>query len=74
MNKIDNIDLDDYVSLSIEFKDVGNGHENMKLHIADDEKGLKWWPTKKTINKLIKVLQELESQMTDITNYENDEE
>jgi hypothetical protein len=69
-----NIDLDDYVSLSVEFKNIGNGHENMKFYIADDERGLKWWPTKKTVNKLIKVLQDIESQMTDITNKEDEDE
>jgi hypothetical protein len=64
-----NIDLDDYVSLTFEFK-----NDSMKFYIADDERGLKWWPTKKTVNKLIKVLQDIESQMTDGTNSEPDED
>jgi hypothetical protein len=67
-----NIDLDDYVSISVEFKNMGDGHENMKFYIANDDSGLKWWPTKKTVNKLIKVLQDIESQMTDITNKEDE--
>ena len=64
-----NIDLDDYVSLTFEFK-----NDSMKFYIADDERGLKWWPTKKTLNKLIKVLQDIESQMTDNTNKEDEDE
>jgi hypothetical protein len=64
-----NIDLDDHVSVAIDFSEYDNLHQ-MKFHFADDHFGVKWYPTKSTINKLIKFLQDLEPQMTDDTNKE----
>lgn len=73
-----NVDLDDYVSLSVTFTE-GKSHsgdviKGMRFHLADDNSGVKWYPTKKAIGKLITVLKELEEQMTDDTNAECDDE
>lgn len=73
-----NIDLDDQVSVAIDFSEHDN-HDGetvrrMKLHFADDDFGVEWYPTKSAINKLIKFLQDLEPQMTDDTNKENEDE
>lgn len=75
---MENFDLDDYVSLSINFREDKNGAgENlstMQFHFADDNFGVKWYPTKKTIGNFIEVLKKIESQMTDNTNFEPDED
>jgi hypothetical protein len=73
-----NVDLDDCVSLSVRFKDSkshsGDVIKVMRFHLADDNYGVEWYPTKKAIGKLITVLQKLEGQMTDETNAEHDDE
>jgi hypothetical protein len=75
---MNNIDLDDYVSLAISFREdknyAGETLNTMKFHFADDNFGVKWYPTKKAIGKLITVLKELEGQMTDDTNAESNDE
>jgi hypothetical protein len=78
MMKNKNVDLDNCVSLSVSFKDSkshsGDVIKGMRFHLADDNYGVEWYPTKKAIGKLITVLQELEGQMTDETNAEHDDE
>lgn len=72
-----NLDLDDYVSLAIEFREdknyAGETINTMKFHFADDNFGVKWLPTKKTINSFIEILKNIESKMTDETNYIDEE-
>lgn len=74
---MENFDLDDYVSLSIEFREdknyVGEAINTMKFHFADDNFGVKWLPTKKTINSFIEILKNIESKMTDETNRMDEE-
>lgn len=77
-NSLNNYDLDTYVSLSTEF-DTQEMYDGtivpvMKLHFADDNYGVEWWPTKQAIKKFINVLQNIESQMTDDTNLDTDED
>ena len=59
-----NIDLDDHASLYIRF----SNNDKMLFHLADGNFGAKWYPDKNAINKLISVLQKIESQMTNETN------
>lgn len=74
---MENFDLDDYVSLSIEFREdknyAGEAINTMKFHFADDNFGVKWLPTKKTINSFIEILKNIESKMTDETNRMDEE-
>ena len=73
-----NLDLDDYVSLAIEFREDKNYASEtintMKFHFADDNFGVKWYPTKKTINSFIEILKDIESKMTDETNHMDEDE
>jgi len=75
---MENFDLDDYVSLSIKFREdknlAGENLRTMQFHFADDNFGVKWYPTKKSISNFIEVLKKIESQMTDDTNSEDDED
>ena len=75
---MENFDLDDYVSLSIKFREdknwAGENLSTMQFHFADDNFGVKWYPTKKSIGNFIEILKNIESQMTDDTNSENDED
>jgi hypothetical protein len=77
-NLLNNYDLDDYVSLAIEFREDKNYADEtintMEFHFADDNFGVKWYPTKKTINSFIGVLKNIESKMTDATNLDPDED
>ena len=77
-NLLNNYDLDDYVSLAIEFREDKNYADEtintMEFHFADDNFGVKWYPTKKTINNFIGVLKNIESKMTDATNLDPDED
>jgi hypothetical protein len=74
---MENFDLDDYVSLAIEFREdkncAGEAINTMKFHFADDNFGVKWLPTKKTINSFIEILKNIESKMTDETNRMDEE-
>lgn len=73
-----NVDLDDYVSIAISFREdknyAGEALKIVQVYFADDNFGVKWYPTKESIAKLITVLQELEGQMTDETNVDHDDE
>jgi len=75
---MENFDLDDYVSLSIKFREdknwAGENLSIMQFHFADDNFGVKWYPTKKSISNFIEVLKKIESQMTDETNAEDENE
>jgi len=75
---MENFDLDDYVSLAIEFREdknfEGENIKEMKFHFADDNFGVKWYPTKKSIINFIEVLKKIESQMTDDTNRDENED
>lgn len=84
-NSLNNYDLDAHVSLSTEFDTKkrwvcitllinGTIIPVMKLHFADDNYGVYWWPTKQTIQNFINILQNIESQMTDETNLDPDED
>jgi hypothetical protein len=71
MSNITNTNLDKYTSLSVEFKNHKN-RETMRFNLADDNgystHYYEWFPTKEAIHRLIKVLQDVELQMTDMTN------
>lgn len=75
---MENFDLDDYVSLAIEFREdknlAGENLNTMKFHFADDNFGVKWYPNKKSISNFIEVLKKIECQMTDDTNRDEDED
>ena len=75
---MENFDLDDYVSLFIKFREdknwAGENLSIMQFHFADDNFGVKWYPTKKSISNFIEVLKKIESQMTDETNAEDENE
>lgn len=77
-NSLNNYDLDAHVSLSTEFdtKKMWDGTTRpiMKLHFADDNYGVYWWPTKQTIKNFMNILQNIESQMADDTNLDPDED
>lgn len=72
-----NFDLDDYVSLAIHFSEHKNWNNKsintMEFHFADDNFGVKWYPTKKSINRFIQILKSIESQMKDDINYDENE-
>lgn len=75
---MENFDLDDYVSLAIEFREDKNYADEtintMKFYFADDNFGVEWHPTKKTINSFIEILKNIESKMTDETNHMDEDE
>jgi hypothetical protein len=75
---MENFNLDDYVSLAIDFTEdkdyAGETIHTMEFHFADDNFGVKWYPTKKTINGFIEILKNIESKMTDETNNMDEDE
>lgn len=67
-----NFDLDEQVSFSVKYNEL---YPNRTVfHIADHERGIKWYPSKATVGRLIALLQHIESLMTDNENVYNEDD